>query len=130
MDNNGKKKRILVIEDEPVIRHVSVRILKADGFLVDTAENGFVAKEMASKFEYDLYVCDIRMPEIDGMEFYECLRQVHPGFESRIVFVSGDTMNHDVETFLRNKNNLFVVKPFTPDELRIVTGKALKLCSK
>lgn len=130
MDNNGKKKRILVIEDEPVIRNVSVRVLKAGGFIVDTAENGFGAKEMAIKYEYDLYVCDIRMPEIDGMEFYECLRQVHPGFESRIVFVSGDTMNHDVEAFLRSRNNLFLVKPFTPGELRTVTEKALKLCRK
>jgi CheY-like chemotaxis protein len=123
---NESKRRILAIDDEPIISRVSLRVLKADGFEVDVAGNGLVAKEMAGKVEYDLYLCDIRMPGMNGMEFYEYLRQVHPGCETRMIFVSGDTMNNEVRAFLGNKSNLFLVKPFTPDELRTVIKKALK----
>jgi two-component system, NtrC family, sensor kinase len=126
MENENSKKRILAIDDEPIISRVSTRVLKADGFEVDVAGNGLVAKAMAAKVEYDLYLCDIRMPEMNGMEFYEYLRKAHPGCESRVIFVSGDTMNHEVKTFLSDKNNLFLMKPFTPEELRIVIKKALK----
>src|ERR1700690_992826 len=120
MKNENGKKIILAIEDEPVISREPVRVVKAEGFEVDLAGNGLVAKEMAGKVEYDLYLCDIRMPGMNGMEFYEYLRRVHPGCETRMIFVSGDTMNNEVRAFLGNKSNLFLVKPFTPDELRTV----------
>ena len=125
MVNENGKKKILAIDDEPIISQVSMRVLKSDGFEVDIASNGLVAKEMAAKVEYDLYLCDIRMPAMNGIEFYEYLQQVHPGFENRIIFVSGDTMNHQVKTFLNNKSNLFLLKPFTPEDLRKVIKKAL-----
>jgi CheY-like chemotaxis protein len=125
MVTENNKKRILAIDDEPIISRVSMRVLKADGFEVDIANNGLVAKEMAGKVKYDLYLCDIRMPAMNGIEFYEYLRQVYPGSESRIIFVSGDTMNHEVKAFLNDKNNLFLLKPFTPEELRKVIKKAL-----
>jgi len=126
MEIKNNRKRILAIDDEPVIIRVSLRVLKSDGFEVDIAGNGLVAKEMTGKTDYDLYLCDIRMPEMNGMEFYEYLRQVHPGCETRVIFVSGDTMNNEVRTFLSGKRNLFLVKPFTPEELRTVIQKALK----
>jgi len=126
MEIKNNRKRILAIDDEPVISRVSLRVLKSDGFEVDIAGNGLVAKEMTGKTDYDLYLCDIRMPEMHGMEFYEYLRQVHPGCETRVIFVSGDTMNNEVRTFLSGKKNLFLVKPFTPEELRTVIQKALK----
>ncbi|MFY9812937.1 MAG: response regulator [Dehalococcoidales bacterium] len=126
MEIKNNRKRILAIDDEPVISRVSLRVLKSDGFEVDIAGNGLVAKEMTGKTDYDLYLCDIRMPEMNGMEFYEYLRQVHPGCETRVIFVSGDTMNNEVRTFLSGKRNLFLVKPFTPEELRTVIQKALK----
>jgi CheY-like chemotaxis protein len=126
MENENSKKRILAIDDEPIISRVSLRVLKADGFDVDVAGNGLAAKALAGKVEYDLYLCDIRMPEMNGMEFYEYLRKAHPGCESRVIFVSGDTMNHEVKTFLSDKSNLFLMKPFTPEELRAVIQRALK----
>ena len=122
----NSKKRILAIEDEPMISLISVRILKAEGFRVDVAANGLIAKGMANKVVYDLYLSDIRTPTMNGMEFYEYLRREHPGLETRVIFTTGDTMNHEVKTFLSNKNNLFLAKPYTPEELRTVIYTALK----
>ncbi len=126
MKNENSNKRILVIEDELIISLISVRVLKAEGFSMDVAANGIMAKDMANKTVYDLYLCDIRTPAMNGMEFHEYLRQLHPGFEKRAIFTTGDTINLEVKTFLRNKNNLFLAKPFTPEELRKVIRKALK----
>jgi CheY-like chemotaxis protein len=126
MVTENTKKRILAIDDEPIISRVSLRVLRSEGFDVDIAGNGLVARDMAAKREYDIYLCDIRMPAMNGMEFYEYLRQEHPGFENRVVFVSGDTMSPEVKKFLNNKDNLFLSKPFTPDELKTVIRKAMK----
>jgi CheY-like chemotaxis protein len=126
MVTENTKKRILAIDDEPIISRVSLRVLRSEGFDVDIAGNGLVARDMAAKREYDIYLCDIRMPAMNGMGFYEYLRQEHPGFENRVVFVSGDTMSPEVKKFLNNKDNLFLSKPFTPDELKTVIRKAMK----
>jgi CheY-like chemotaxis protein len=126
METGSNKKRILVIEDEPIISRISVRVLTAAGFEVDIANNGLVAKEMAGKGEYDLYLSDIRTPSMNGMEFYEYLRQMYPGLESRVIFTTGDSMSHEVKAFLDNKKNLLLSKPFTPGELRASINKALK----
>jgi CheY-like chemotaxis protein len=130
MENVNGNKRILVIEDEPIISLISVRVLKAEGFKVDVAGNGIIAKDMANKAVYDLYLCDIRTPAMNGMEFYEYIRQLHHGCENRIIFTTGDIMNHEVKAFLSDKNNLFLAKPFTPEELRKVINKAMKIRSK
>ena len=53
MEIKNNRKRILAIDDEPVISRVSLRVLKSDGFEVDIAGNGLVAKEMTGKTDYD-----------------------------------------------------------------------------
>jgi CheY-like chemotaxis protein len=127
MKSDKNKKRILVIEDEPIISRVCLRVLTADGFEVDIARNGLIAKNMTSKAVYDLYLSDIRTPAMNGMEFYEHLKQTNPGLESRVVFSTGDVMSLEIKTFLNKNNNLFLAKPFTPDELRTVIRKAVKV---
>lgn len=125
MVTENYKKRILAIDDEPIIIRVSVKVLTGEGFHVDVACNGLVAKEMAGKNEYDLYLSDIRTPAMNGMQFYEYLRQEQPGQEERVIFTTGDTMNPEVKRFLSDKKNLFLVKPFSPQELRMIIRQAL-----
>ena len=126
MENEMKKKRILAIDDEPIIIKVSEKVLKAEGFDVDVACNGQVAKDMAGKVEYDFFLSDIRTPAMNGMQFYEYLRQEQPGLENRVIFTTGDVMSPEVKNFLSKKNNFFLAKPFTPSELRTIIEKALK----
>ena len=114
MKTENKKKRILAIEDEPIINLITVRVLRAEGYEVDVADNGIAAKDMVLNTRYHLYLCDIRTPAMNGMEFYQYLREIHPGHEKRIIFTTGDTMNQEIKTFLSSRNNLFLAKPFTP----------------
>jgi CheY-like chemotaxis protein len=125
-----RKKKILAIDDEPIIIRISEKFLTAEGFEVDVACNGLVAKEMISKKEYDFYLSDIRTPAMNGMQFYEYLCQQHPGQERKIIFTTGDVMSLDVRNFLNMRTNLFLAKPFTPDDLRYVIRKAVALSPK
>jgi len=119
------KRNILVIEDEPFICRVCVKTLVADGFDVDIAGNGLVALEMASKKTYDLIFSDVRTPEVNGIQFYEYIKKKQPALADRIIFTTGDIMSPDVKLFLSKSHNLFLAKPFLPEELRAVVRKAI-----
>ena len=126
MKTENKKKRILAIEDEPIINLITVRVMRVAGFEVDVADNGITAKAIVLNNTYHLYLCDIRTPAMNGLEFYQYLREMRPGHENRIIFTTGDTLNLEIKTFLSSKNNLFLAKPFTPEELRTVIKTAHK----
>jgi CheY-like chemotaxis protein len=122
---NDTKHRILAIDDEPIIIRVSVRVLTGEGFDVEVAGNGQIAKDMCEKRDYDFYLSDIRTPSMNGMQFFEWLQKEKPGRAERVIFMTGDVMSPDVRNFLRKHNNLFLPKPFMPDELRAIMRKAV-----
>jgi DNA-binding NtrC family response regulator len=81
--------RILIIEDESAIRRVLVKILSEenDNYQVDEAEDGLSGIEKIKKEDYDLVLCDIKMPKMDGVEVLEALKKIKP--EIPIVMISG-----------------------------------------
>ncbi len=119
-------KRILVVEDEPSISQVCVRILKPEGFGVDVASSGGIAQSMLNRGKYDLFIFDIRTPGMNGMELYSYLEEKHPEFASEVIFTTGDVLRDNIEAFLERAKRPYLPKPFTPDELRAVVRKAFK----
>ncbi len=81
--------KILVIEDEAAIRRVLVKILseESDTYQVDQAENGVQGFDMIKASEYDLVLCDIKMPKMDGVEVLEAARKSRP--EVPFIMISG-----------------------------------------
>ena len=81
--------RILVIEDEATIRRVLIKILteENDTYEVEEAEDGLVGIEKIKKEDYDLILCDIKMPKMDGVEVLEATKKIKP--EIPIVMISG-----------------------------------------
>ncbi|QHI36180.1 Transcriptional regulatory protein ZraR [Kordia antarctica] len=81
--------KILVIEDEAAIRRVLVKILSEenDTYQVSEAEDGLVGMEMVKKEDYDLVLCDIKMPKMDGVEVLEASKKIKP--ETPFVMISG-----------------------------------------
>lgn len=81
--------KILIIEDEAAIRRVLVKILSEenDTYQVDEAEDGLVGIDKIKKEDYDLVLCDIKMPKMDGVEVLEAARKLKP--ETPIVMISG-----------------------------------------
>lgn len=85
--------RILIIDDERAIRNSLGEILSDEGYSVETAEDGAKGLEMAVKGRFDVVFCDIKMPEMDGVEVLEKLQQ--EGVDSSVVMISG---HGDIDT--------------------------------
>jgi DNA-binding NtrC family response regulator len=81
--------KILVIEDEAAIRRVLVKILSEenDSYQVEEAEDGLAGIEKIKKDDYDLVLCDIKMPKMDGVEVLEAVKKIKP--EIPMVMISG-----------------------------------------
>jgi len=81
--------KILVIEDEAAIRRVLVKILSEenDKYEVDQAEDGLVGIDKIRKEDFDLVLCDIKMPKMDGVEVLEAVKKIKP--EIPMVMISG-----------------------------------------
>ncbi|TVQ77292.1 MAG: sigma-54-dependent Fis family transcriptional regulator [Flavobacteriales bacterium] len=111
--------RILIAEDEIAIRNVLVNILKDENstFVVDTAENGRIAVDKLRENEYDLLICDIKMPELDGVDVLERIPMISP--DTAVVMITG---HGDVELAvhcMRMGAFDFISKP--PDLNRLLT---------
>src|SRR5216683_2268415 len=75
---DGKGRRILVVDDEADIVNLLVEILTREGHQADTAPNGSAALTLVEGHEYDLILCDLRMPVLDGPGFYRELQRRRP----------------------------------------------------
>ena len=87
--------KILIIEDEAAIRRVLTKILSEenDSYKVEEAEDGLQGVEKIKKEDYDLILCDIKMPKMDGVEVLEAIKKIKP--EIPMVMISG---HGDLET--------------------------------
>lgn len=120
------KKKILLVEDELVIGRLFRRVLIEENFDVDFVQDGLVASEVADSKNYDLLISDIRLPGITGIELYEKLKLSKPELSLHTIFITGDTMNVDIQLFIKESGMPCLVKPFAPEELVEAVKKALK----
>ena len=74
MGDQNFKKRILVIDDETNMRHMLAAVLKKADYIVDVASDGSVGLQLIEQDQYDFILCDIKMPNMGGMEFLEASR--------------------------------------------------------
>mgnify|MGYP003111642451 FL=1 len=81
--------KILIIEDEPAIRRVLNKILSEENsnYLVEEAEDGLAGTEKIKDEDFDLVLCDIKMPKMDGIEVLEAIKKIKP--EIPVVMISG-----------------------------------------
>ena len=124
--HDSRVKRILVVEDEPAIRTICLRVLTGEGFEVDTAVNGKVAQDLMENKQYDLYLVDIRTPVMNGIELYQWLQEKHPRLAGRVIFASGSIQSGETAAFVKQTGRTLLSKPYTNDELRAVVRETLK----
>ena len=129
-DSITNLKRILVVEDKAVIPELYQRVLTGEGFEVDVAADGKVAKAMIGERRYDLYVLDIKMPVLGGKELYGWLKEAYPVSVIRVVFNTGSVGGEDTRSFLQNSGRPVLIKPFTPEELKVTIRQALEVADK
>lgn len=131
MKNSGAGlKRILVVEDEPAICQVCRRVLTGEGFEVGIAVNGNVAQDMLGEKDYDLCLIDIKTPVMNGKQLYQVIIGKHPKLANGVIFTTGDVMDGYTQRFLELAGRPFLLKPFTPDELKAIAKEALRRMEK
>lgn len=116
--------RILVVDDEPVIREVLFDLLTSEGYSVRTAENGAVALEELMQAPYNLVLTDLKMPVMGGEEL---LARLAENKIKKIVIVL--TAFATVETAIQTMKNGaydYVMKPFKIDEITLIVRRALE----
>ena len=128
MDKNMSKhdassqKRLLIIDDEENMRHMLSSMLKKSGYRVSTASNGSEALEMVDQTLYDFILCDLKMPDMSGMEFFEAARDKL--WASTVIMMSAyGSIDTAVEAMKKGAYD-FISKPFKLDEVLLTLKKA------
>ena len=124
-DTSSNVKRVLIVEDEIPIIEFCRRVLANCGFEVDTASSVKAAYETIKRIQYDIYLIDMRLPQIDGTELYLWLEAKHPELLKKVIFTTGDVMNRDTLDFLKKNKAPVLEKPFSPDELKSIIQQVI-----
>jgi len=103
---------VAVAEDEAALGAAVAESLVDAGFVVDRAGDGAEALARVAARTYDLIICDLKMPRVDGMTFYRTLERDHPAAARRILFVTGDVAGTEAERFLDETGCRWLAKPF------------------
>lgn len=116
--------RILVVDDDAVLRELIELALADQGDVVDSAANGRAALERLTQRAYDLVVCDLHMPDRDGPAVYRALAR-RPPPRPAFLFVTGYADAGPYEEFLRTTQVPVLVKPFEIKLLRETVSRLL-----
>jgi CheY-like chemotaxis protein len=123
--------RVLVVDDEAMVREALGKTLERDGHQVDQAENGQEALERYRENRADVVVADLFMPVMDGLEFISELQKEDP--DAKIVAISGSVYRGEPR-FLQIAGRMgsvrTLVKPVTPEELTAVVRELLTMESE
>ncbi len=110
-------KKILVIEDEPVIRASIIELLSYEDYITFEAENGLQGSQLAREMLPDLVLCDVMMPEMDGYGVLKSLRSDAATDTIPFVFLTALSDKTDLRQGMRLGADDYLTKPFTRDEL-------------
>ena len=118
--------RILVVEDEPSVAQLIVDVLREEGHQVEAVLESHEGLARLSRAHYDLVVCDLRMPRLDGPAFYEALIRSGSPMQDHILFVTGDTLAPRTMHFLEKSKLPYLAKPFLVEELKLAVNRRLE----
>ena len=116
-ENVGGGATVLVVEDEAALAAAVADGLRDAGFQAETAPDGQAALARLADRTFDLVVCDLRMPRLDGPSFYRAIAARFPALARRVIFVTGDVAGTDAERFLEESGCRWLTKPFRLGDL-------------
>jgi signal transduction histidine kinase len=112
---------VLVVEDEAALATALIDALRDASYIVGRAANGEEALARLKERSFDLVICDLKMPRLDGKSFYRMLADASPDLARRVIFVTGDVAGTEAEIFLQETGCRWLAKPFRlADLLRAV----------
>jgi CheY-like chemotaxis protein len=119
------EKRILIVDDDEMVRMALVELLKPEGYFLDEAGSGKEALERIDKGKYDLMMFDIIMPEMDGIELCRRVRAMDAYKDIPVVFLTAKSREQDKLKGLEAGANLFLSKPISPEKLLNIISETI-----
>lgn len=110
--------RILLIDDERLVGVALSRVLYRENEVVAVTQATEALERLNAGERFDVVLCDLRMPVMDGIEFHRQLSLTLPDEADRIVFVTGGDLSPDADAFFRRVHNLLMTKPLDLDGVR------------
>ena len=104
--------RVLILDDNAMITEMLGSMLDMFGYQAATANAGEDALAILAREHYDVVLSDLRMPGMNGQEFYRRAVAQHPELSHRIVFLTGDTISDGAREFFENTACPFLTKPY------------------
>ena len=117
--------RILVVEDEPTVARLIADVLAEEGYSVESTLDSRAGLDLLRRKPFDLLVCDLHMPNLDGPSLYRELLRLGNPLAQRLVFVTADMLSPRTSEFLENCAVPCLAKPFLVDELKELVRDAL-----
>jgi signal transduction histidine kinase/CheY-like chemotaxis protein len=121
-----RSRRILVVEDEPTVAQLIAEVLGGEGHRVDAVLDSQEGLSRLAREKYDLVICDLRMPRLDGQAFHRALVESGSGLDERLLFVTGDTLAPRTRAFLDRSGVPCLPKPFLVEELKLAVNRVLE----
>jgi len=116
---------ILVIDDEPTVTQVVVKVCSSEGMTISAANHAFDALRCLEEGEFRLILCDIMMPELSGFQFLGELSK--RGIQTPVIMMTGySTVENAVKSLTSTGAVDYIPKPFTADELLTVIQRSLR----
>lgn len=107
------RKRILIVEDHPTIQHITAKLLQAQNYEVEIANDGIKGLDMVDTTHFDMILLDIDIPSIDGMAYTQKIRSMSDPIKSQIpiIAITGNTRNYTASDFQTVGINEYMLKP-------------------
>lgn len=118
--------RILVVEDEPTVAQLLVDILTEEGHEAEATLDSQEGLTRISRRTYDIVICDLRMPRLDGRAFFDALVRTDSPARRRILFITGDTIARSTQEFLESTGMPHLAKPFLVEEVKLAVRRLLE----
>lgn len=117
VSTDQRQARVLLIDDESMLLKAMKRIMEPQHRVV-LANSGKKALEIIREdAAFDVVLCDLMMPEMDGVVLYDEVRKIRPEFTKRFIFLTGGTFTDRTQKFAADTTNLFLEKPIEKEEL-------------
>jgi CheY-like chemotaxis protein len=114
---NAPVKKVLVVDDEKIIRDFLAKFFAVEGIEATCVEGGFEAIKIAQTAHFDMIFLDVRMPKMDGVETLKALKKI-TGNNTRFIMMTGYSIDDLLKKLDTEKIEAFIKKPFEMDELQ------------
>lgn len=120
----GKREKILIVDDEKIVRESLYHWFEEDNYEVDTAEDGETALQKYEKGKYDILLVDMKMPGMSGLDLLTKVKEIDK--DALVILITAFASVPTAITALKNGAFDYITKPVDPDELAHIVNKALE----